>query len=142
MGHDERGDSRFLSATATTAADSNDFEYGLCSCCADCDVCLCAWCCPCVQFGRNCADLSQDDPASCCCWGLAFLCALGLPLAVPCLLFSSRRRVRREMGYRHRCCTDCCAALFCGCCVLAQDANEIALFHQSDTNHRTSSRWN
>jgi hypothetical protein len=67
MGHDERGDSRFLSATTTTAAEANDFEYGLCLCCADCDVCLCAWCCPCVQFGRNCADLSQDDPASCCC---------------------------------------------------------------------------
>jgi Cys-rich protein (TIGR01571 family) len=140
MGHDERGDSLFLSATTTTA--DSDFEYGLCSCCADCEVCLCAWCCPCVQFGRNCADLSQDEPASCCCWGLAFLCALGLPLAVPCLLYNSRRRVRREMGYSDRCCTDCCAALFCGCCVLAQDANEIAVTHKSETNHRTSSRWN
>src|SRR5687767_421115 len=29
----------------------SDFNKGLCECCDDCNLCLCSFCCPCVQFG-------------------------------------------------------------------------------------------
>ena len=41
--------SRFLSI----AYNMSDFKAGLCGCCEDCNICLCSFCCPCVQFGKN-----------------------------------------------------------------------------------------
>jgi Cys-rich protein (TIGR01571 family) len=39
-------------------SDHNDFQEGLCGCFDDCNICLCSFCCPCIQFGRNWGNMS------------------------------------------------------------------------------------
>jgi len=38
----------------------SDFPTGLCACCEDCNVCMCSFCCPCIQFGENVAVLVRQ----------------------------------------------------------------------------------
>jgi Cys-rich protein (TIGR01571 family) len=57
-----------------------EWTQTLCGCCNDWETCLCAFCCPCVVYGRNVRDSTSQSCCAaaslCCCAELGLLCAV------------------------------------------------------------------
>eukprot|EP01098_Paradermamoeba_levis_P004486 TRINITY_DN1918_c0_g1_i3.p1 TRINITY_DN1918_c0_g1~~TRINITY_DN1918_c0_g1_i3.p1 ORF type:complete len:127 (-),score=17.09 TRINITY_DN1918_c0_g1_i3:186-512(-) len=101
---------------------SGNWSTGICDCCQDYESCLCAWCCPCHQFGKNMAMFGNDSDycAYCCGWYCLSM------FACSCLLGCLKRgEIRAKYDIAGNACGDCCCHYCCMCCALAQEAREI-----------------
>lgn len=118
-----------------------DFESGLCDCCSDCDICLCSFCCPCIQFGRNVESHDSTLPcAGCCLCGLTCLvCTTWWPVSggigPSCLILQNRINIRRELDYRRDDCVDFMKVVCCTLCVIAQDGRELKNHGRRSRHH-------
>lgn len=59
---DVAADRREDKATRKEEEEEDIFGGGLCGCFSDCNSCLCAFLCPCIQFGWNTAKLMELYP--------------------------------------------------------------------------------
>ncbi|ELR15497.1 Hypothetical protein ACA1_067420 [Acanthamoeba castellanii str. Neff] len=98
-----------------------DFETGLCECFSDCETCLCAFCLPCVQFGRNAHPLLPCSGCLTC--GIFFWLSGGF--TNHCILLQNRILIRNEYGYDRSDGCDCFKVMFCTPCVLAQEGRVL-----------------
>ncbi|KAJ7581758.1 PLAC8-domain-containing protein [Mycena floridula] len=112
-----------------------EWSNGLCDCCSEPGTCIQACCCPCVTYGKNknrrthLAEKGFPNPSGGgCCTGPCFLhcltMACGISLFLQCCNRTSTRERYRIKGGS---CGDCCAAWFCGPCVMVQESQELAL---------------
>ncbi|RLN99719.1 hypothetical protein DYB28_015202 [Aphanomyces astaci] len=100
---------------------TGQWKAGLFSCCDQLiPNCLCACCCPCVSLAQIVARLGVGDfllTAIVACL-LMFTGFGGLLLFL--YVFYLRYKFRTMLQIPGSACADCCAALCCNCCVLAQ----------------------
>ncbi|ETV91180.1 hypothetical protein H310_14182 [Aphanomyces invadans] len=106
---------------ANTVLVTGQWKSGLCGCCASImPNCLCAWCCPCVSLAQTVARLGVGDfmitvLAGC----LLLLTGVG-GIVFIVYVFYLRFKLRTALKIPGSAVGDCCAALCCNCCVLAQ----------------------
>jgi len=106
-----------------SAGDSKSEWFNpLCGCFDDCESCICAWFCPCIQFGKNMEASGLGDFWECC---LAFFCLQYWTGFAWILSFLKRSELRRGYGIVGSDCEDCCLHCCCLPCSLAQEAREI-----------------
>jgi len=107
------------------------FSSGLCDCFSDCDICICAFCCPCVQFGLNVTKHETMFPCGggiiCCLtlWASLLFCPITLGVVPLWLVLQNRVHIRHNMGLGRNDCGDCLEIVFCGPCVIAQEGREL-----------------
>lgn len=94
-----------------------EFKHGLFGCFDNCGVCIMAYFCPCLVFGKTAEKVGE----SCCMCGAA----LFLPIANIIALLKIRRLVRESHGIEGSCCNDLLMWWFCGLCTLVQLAQEM-----------------
>ena len=94
---------------------SSEWSYGLFGCFGDCRLCLMAFCCPCVQTGRNSEYFGEN-----CMTATILNACFGCPYDI-----IVRNRLRHLRGIHGSMTTDLLALAFCYCCVIVQNAREI-----------------
>ena len=94
---------------------SGEFSYGLCGCFGDIRLCCLTFFAPCVTVGRNAEYFGED-----CVTATLLNCCCGCPYEI-----IVRNRLRHLRGIQGTMTTDLMMALFCGFCMLVQDAREI-----------------
>jgi Cys-rich protein (TIGR01571 family) len=109
------------------------WEAGLCDCVGSCSNCLMSFFCPCFQLAGIAARIGEYNYEHvlgftlvcfilCYVSGvLSFIGALGLIATIMVL----RQRIRKVFEIPGSECDDCCAATFCGACVIAQMATHV-----------------
>eukprot|EP01090_Pellita_catalonica_P017438 TRINITY_DN5263_c0_g1_i1.p1 TRINITY_DN5263_c0_g1~~TRINITY_DN5263_c0_g1_i1.p1 ORF type:complete len:116 (+),score=2.73 TRINITY_DN5263_c0_g1_i1:78-425(+) len=101
-----------------------DFNEGLCECFNDCEICLCSFCFPCVQVGRNMGEDTGIGEGDCCTW--SFLYILANVVGAACIVhLIERGRVREHFGIKGDVIGDLMCVLCCAPCALAQEGREI-----------------
>lgn len=123
-------------ATPEQQATFKDWKFGFCSCLEDCEVCWCAWCCPCIRWGET---LSLVDGLIV--FWVGFGVYLGLTvlswvtyiplcwllLTVICTAYRQEIRIKFQMqrvgGMTYI--TDCLLYAFCACCAMSQEARHV-----------------
>mmetsp|Transcript_200 Transcript_200/g.233 ORF Transcript_200/g.233 Transcript_200/m.233 type:complete len:115 (+) Transcript_200:39-383(+) len=104
-----------------------DFDKGLCDCFDDCEICLCSFCCPCIQFGRNMENLQSDaNPTSdCCACCLIYYFSSAFGCLPRLILHTVERGLIRPGDAEERVCEDCLTICFCTPCALAQEGQQL-----------------
>ena len=92
-----------------------EWKSNIGDCCFDLPLCCKGFCCPCILFGRQAQRLNQD---SCCIKGCQCLCCC------TCLMPAYRHKMRLKHKIRQGC-NDCCESIFCPCCTLIQQEQEV-----------------
>lgn len=97
-----------------------DFHHTLFGCFDNCTLCVCTYFCPCYMAGK----VAQKVGGSC------VLC--GLVLFVPILnvicMGKIRGKIREQKGISGGTCNDLLTVLFCSCCAIVQEAQEVDAF--------------
>lgn len=94
-----------------------EFQHGIMGCFDNCGLCVMAYFCPCIVWGRTAEKVGE----SCCLCGAA----LFFPIANLYSLVSIRGKVREAKGIDGSCCNDLLCTLFCGFCMMVQAAQEM-----------------
>ncbi|EEB87457.1 hypothetical protein MPER_15185, partial [Moniliophthora perniciosa FA553] len=110
-----------------------DWSVGLCSCGDEdggCGTCFYAWCCPCIVHGKNKQRFdhlqrnnSPDPEGGSTCSGETGPSNVE-GVATDAFQMINRTNVRERYGIDGGFCGDCCTALCCTPCELAQERNE------------------
>lgn len=102
---------------------TGEWDVGLCGCCRHCvPNCLMATCCPCISTAQILVRLGIV--------GFPFA-LVGSCFAISCgflhclLVWYLRAETRHKFQIPGNPCGDCCAALCCGCCAVAQVATHV-----------------
>jgi len=97
------------------------WNEGLCGCFNNCEICVCSFFCPCVQFGKNSEAIDGSD---CFLWGVGYLCTVycGIGMIMGCL---KRNQLRQKYAIEGGPCEDFCVHCLCPCCALAQEGREL-----------------
>jgi len=96
---------------------SGEYQHGLCSCCENCKVCICAIFCPCYVAGK----IAEKVGDSCC-----LCCIVALVPVADCLCRGwIRAKVREQKGISGSIVTDMLYAWCCYPCTLCQDGMEV-----------------
>lgn len=123
-------------ATPEQQASFKDWKFSFCSCLEDCEVCCCAWWCPCIRWGET---LSLVDGLvvfwvgfgiylglTMLSW-LTYIPLCWLLLTVICAAYRQELRIKFEMrkvgGMTYI--TDCLLYAFCACCAMSQEARHV-----------------
>ncbi|KAK2183920.1 hypothetical protein NP493_292g03031 [Ridgeia piscesae] len=102
--------------------DADDWSRGLCACFSNCGLCVMAYLCPCVLFGRIARHAwLGDDCCFCCCCSSLWLCGCVGQYAHA----RTHGRIRDTYRLKGSPVGDCLLAVFCGQCLLIQEAQEI-----------------
>jgi len=102
--------------------ESDDFEEGLFDCLSDPETCVCSFCCPCIQIGRNMEAIGDGD---CLTWGALWF-VVELFTKGGCVIhFLERHRTRERLRMRPDPLTDLFIVGCCAGCALSQEAREI-----------------
>jgi len=102
--------------------ESDDFEEGLFECFSDPESCLCSFCCPCIQLGRN---MEAIGEGACFTWGALWF-VIELFCKSGCVIhFLERSKVRDRLRMRPNPLMDLIYVSCCAGCSLAQEAREI-----------------
>ncbi|KAF9254243.1 PLAC8-domain-containing protein [Marasmius fiardii PR-910] len=121
-----------------------DWSVGLCGCGDEdgCGTCFLAWCCPCIVYGKNKKRFAalqsgrrpDRDVGGCNgdCWLHCCLTSFGWGWV---LQASTRSDIRARYNISGGCCGDCCTALCCTPCELAQEHIELELEERSMGNY-------
>ena len=95
-----------------------EWRHGLMGCFGNLGVCIITYFVPCYTFGKNAEALGNG----CCCHALLFL----VPILNIILHVQQRGRIRDEKGIDGGCCGDALVSIFCMCCALIQEAQEVS----------------
>eukprot|EP01025_Chloroclados_australasicus_P045207 TRINITY_DN4933_c1_g1_i2.p2 TRINITY_DN4933_c1_g1~~TRINITY_DN4933_c1_g1_i2.p2 ORF type:complete len:123 (-),score=10.16 TRINITY_DN4933_c1_g1_i2:333-701(-) len=85
-----------------------DWQYGLCGCCSDTDVCCLGCWCPCILYGNTQSIVKGSDKDQ--------SCIFGIP---------QRMKVREVNGLPEKTCADVCTHVCCHGCALCQEARQM-----------------
>eukprot|EP01088_Endostelium_zonatum_P005291 TRINITY_DN16853_c0_g1_i1.p1 TRINITY_DN16853_c0_g1~~TRINITY_DN16853_c0_g1_i1.p1 ORF type:complete len:106 (+),score=5.20 TRINITY_DN16853_c0_g1_i1:99-416(+) len=99
-----------------------DFNESLCGCFSDIETCLCVWCCPCIQFGRNAEKVKEGQGILC---GVLWFVVMAFTGLGCVLQFYMRGQIREKYGMEANPLMDLLCSWFCGCCTMAQEAREL-----------------
>ena len=95
-----------------------EWQHGILGCFGNLGVCIITYFCPCFTFGKNAQALGD----SCCCFALLFF----IPIVNLVLHVQQRRRIRERRDIDGGCCSDTLYTLFCFCCALIQESQEVS----------------
>ena len=95
-----------------------EWNHGLFGCFGNLGVCIITYFVPCYTFGKNAEALGD----SCCCHSLLFL----VPILNIILHIQQRGKIRERQGIDGSCCMDAVFSLFCMCCALIQESQEVS----------------
>jgi len=102
---------------------SDDFQASFCGCFEDIGSCITALFCPCIQYGNNNNDITNEGcfmPA--CGYFWLHLCRMQW-----CVGMGFRGRLRQKFNINENNMSDCCAYFLCPCCAISQESREILL---------------
>jgi Cys-rich protein (TIGR01571 family) len=98
----------------------------LCGCCHNCGTFLLGWFLPCILFGRNHSRLRGDD--SCVLFSILYCVLLAL-FGIGAIILGAIQRgeIRHRYNVHGSGCGDCCVHMFCTCCALIQESDQLEL---------------
>merc|ERR1712055_27803 len=105
---------RSQQATTTMSA---QWQHGLFGCFDNCGLCVMAYFCPCIVFGRTAEKVGE----SC---GMCGFCIM-MPIGNIISWMKIRGKVREAKGIEGSTCHDILMLCFCGMCALVQTAHEM-----------------
>lgn len=95
---------------------STRWQHGLFDCMDSFDKCVVSLICPCYQFGKNAAELGENNIACC--------VVTFVPGLLPCSAAHLRSQLRQKRGIRGSYGKDLATWIFCPLCALVQETLE------------------
>lgn len=98
------------------------WQTNICDCCGSCNTCCLGFICPCIAYTK--VNNHINNNSSCCSSFCKGLCCCIMPCSV-FIRAPYRKKLRVKYNLPAKPCNDFCTSLFCCCCALSQELNEI-----------------